>query len=462
MTAIELVIRGRRVLTGGRVVPASLHVAGGRIAAVEAFDAPAGAAEIVDAGDLLVTQGLVDAHVHVNEPGRTEWEGFASATAAAAAGGVTTIVDMPLNCVPATTTSAALAAKRDAMAGQAHVDVALWGGLVPGNAGALAALAEAGAAGIKCFMCPSGVDEFPHVGRRDLEEALPLLREFGLPLLVHAESPAALERAAAAAAGDPRHYATYLATRPAAAETEAAQLLIELVRRHRAHVHVVHVSSAETLDTIADARTEGLPLSAETCPHYLTFAAEEIADGATQFKCAPPIRSAAHREALWDGLARGVLALVATDHSPCPPALKRPDDGDFLTAWGGIASLQLLLPALWSGARARGHGVAALLDWAAGRPAMLAGLGSRKGRLAAGFDADVVIWDERATFTVAPADLLHRHPLTPYAGLTLRGVVHETRVRGRLAFRRGSGPAAHPAGTFLPVDRRRPGPALTI
>lgn len=462
MAAIDLVLRGRRVLVDGRVGPAAIQVNGGRITAVTPFDANAGGAPVVEAGDRLVTAGLVDAHVHVNEPGRTEWEGFASATAAAAAGGVTTIVDMPLNCVPATTTVAAVHAKRAALEGRAHVDVAFWGGLVPGNAGALAALADAGVAGVKCFTCPSGVDEFPHVGPDDLEVALPLLRELGLPLLVHAESPAVLERAAAGAGGDPRRYATYLATRPDAAETEAVAMLVDLCRRHRAHVHVVHVSSAATLAAIAAARAEGLPLTAETCPHYLTFAAQEVPDGATPFKCAPPIRAASQREALWDALAGGVLSMVASDHSPCPSALKHAEAGDFLDAWGGIASLQLLLPALWSGAGARGHGVTALLDWAAGRPAALAGLESRKGRLAAGCDADVVIWDEDATFTVDPADLMHRHPLTPYAGMTLRGVVHETRVRGRLAFRRGSGPAGHPAGTFLPVGRRRPGPALPI
>lgn len=454
----ELVIRGRRVLASGGPRPAAIHVAGGRITAVAAFDAATGSAAVVEAGELLVTPGLVDAHVHVNEPGRTDWEGFATATAAAAAGGVTTLVDMPLNCIPATTTRAAVDAKRAALEGRSHVDIAFWGGLVPGNAGELSGLAESGVAGVKCFLSPSGVDEFPHVGPAEIDAALPRLRELGLPLLVHAESPAVLERAAAAVAGDPGSYAGYLATRPDEAETAAVALLVESCRRHRAQVHVVHVSSAATLDVLAAARAEGLPVTAETCPHYLVFAAEEIPDGATRFKCAPPIRAAAHREALWRGLAGGVLALVASDHSPCPPALKREAEGDFLAAWGGIASLQLLLAAVWTEARARGHDAAAVVQWLAERPARLAGLESRKGRIAAGFDADLAIWDDEAEFVVEPASLLHRHPLTPYAGRRLRGVVHETWVRGRLAFRRGAGPAADPAGAFLPVHRRRPRP----
>lgn len=447
------VFRGRRVLVDGVLRAASIHVEDGRITRIAGFDDVAGASHRVEAGDRLMTAGLVDAHVHMNEPGRTQWEGIATATTAAAAGGVTTVVDMPLNSIPATTTVRGAEVKRAALTGQAQVDVALWGGLVPGNIGDLAGLAAFGVAGIKCFLCPSGVDEFPHVGAADLDEALPRLRDLRLPLLVHAEWPAALERATPAPGRDPRAYATWLAARPEAAEVEAVELLIDRCRTHRAAIHVVHVSSAGALARIAAARREGLPLTAETCPHYLTFTPRDIPDGATEFKCAPPIRDITHREALWAGLADDVLELVATDHSPCPAGLKEAETGDFLAAWGGIAGLQLLLPLTWTGAHARGHEVAAMLRWTAERPAALAGLAGRKGRLAPGHDADIVVWDEDATFIVTPGSLFHRHPLTPYLGRTLRGVVHGTWVRGRQVYSRDDGPAPSPGGRFVAVHR---------
>ena len=449
----DFTIRGRRVLVDGVLQPASLRIANGRIVAIAPWESP-GAAPVVDTGEALVTAGLVDAHVHVNEPGRTEWEGFACATAAAAAGGVTTLVDMPLNSVPATTSAAALDAKLEALSGRARVDVALWGGLVPGNSGEIPVLAAAGVAGIKCFLSPSGVDEFGHVGERELAEALPILRSLGLPLLVHAESPSVLQRASAAVAGDdPRHHRSWLASRPAAAEREAIDLLVRLCRAHGARIHVVHVTSREGVEAIVAARAEGLPVSGETCPHYLAFDAAEIPDGGTSFKCAPPIREAAHRDALWAALADGALSLVATDHSPCPPGLKHLEDGDFFRAWGGIASLQLLLPALWTTASARGHGVTDVLRWVAEAPAELAGLAGRKGRLAPGHDADIVVWDEREEFVVEPGKLLHRHSVTPWAGRTLRGVVRQTWLRGQLAYDRERGLAAHPGGHFLAVRR---------
>ena len=450
----ELVITGERVLLEGGLRPASLHVAGGRIAAVEARQAPVppGAA-VVDAGRLLVTPGVVDTHVHLNEPGRTEWEGFASATAAAAAGGITTVVDMPLNCIPATTSRDAAERKREALAGQLHVDVAFWGGVVPGNAGELEGLARFGVPGAKCFLCPSGVDEFPHVGRADLELALPRMRDLGLVLLVHAEAPGPIERAEAALAGaDPRAYETWLRSRPATAEEEAIALVIELARKHRAAAHVVHLSAASALPMIARARAEGVAITAETCLHYLTFAAEEVPPGRTEYKCAPPIRERANREALWSGLAEGALGMVVSDHSPCTPALKRPEAGDFVGAWGGIAGLQLGLSGLWTQASARGVDLPTLFEWNAGATARLAGLAGRKGRLAPGHDADVVVWDDAASFTVEPALIRHRHKVTPYAGRTLRGVVERTFVRGRPAYTRSGGLAA-PGGTFLEARR---------
>jgi allantoinase len=437
------VFRGRRVLVDGALRPASVHVEQGRIARIAGYDDVAGALHVIETGERLMTAGLVDAHVHMNEPGRTQWEGIATATAAAAAGGVTTVVDMPLNSIPATTSARGAEIKRQAIAGQAHVDVALWGGLIPGNVDALDELAAFGVAGIKCFLSPSGVDEFPNVGAAELDEALPKLRALGLPLLVHAELPAALDRAAPSAGKDPRSYATWLASRPEAAEVEAVE----------SPIHVVHVSSAGAIERIAAARREGLPVTAETCPHYLTFTSRDIADGATEFKCAPPIRDITHREALWAALGDGVLDLVASDHSPCPAGMKERDTGDFLAAWGGIAGLQLLLPLTWTGARARGHDVPTMLRWTAERPAALAGLTGHKGRLAPGHDADIVVWDEDEEFTVTPGSLFHRHPLTPYLGRTLKGVVHATWVRGRQVYSRENGPAPQPFGRFVAVHR---------
>ncbi|HVS01375.1 MAG TPA: allantoinase AllB [Thermoanaerobaculia bacterium] len=439
-------LRSRRVVTAQGLHPAAVRVDGGRIAAIEPWEGVPAGAPAEELGDLVLMPGLVDTHVHCNDPGRGDWEGFANATRAAAAGGVTTLVDMPLNSVPATTSRAGLEGKRQASAGRLWVDLGLWGGVVPGNAGELATLAAGGVRGFKAFLAPSGVEEFPHVAGGDLDAALPALARLGLPLLVHAELPAQLGDWQAG--DDRRSYGAYLATRPPAAEAAAVRLLAELCARHSAAIHVVHVACAEAAAEIAAARQRGLPLSGETCPHYLTFAAEEIADGATAWKCAPPIREASQREALWQALADGTLSLVASDHSPCPPALKRLEQGDFAAAWGGIASLQLLLPALWTEAQRRGHGVERLAEWLAASPARLAGLASRKGAVAVGYDADLVAWDPEATFAVRGAELLHRHPVTPYEGRRLQGVVRRTWLRGALTFADGmlTGP---PRGEIL-------------
>lgn len=428
---VDLIVRGRRVVTPAGEAPASVLIdtSRGLIVAVGAVDAGAEGARVVDAGDAIVMPGIVDTHVHVNEPGRTEWEGFETASRAALAGGVTTICDMPLNAIPATTSVAALEVKRQAARASATVHVEYIGGVVPGNTGELAALHGAGVCAFKCFLTPSGVDEFAHVTERDLEEAFPVLAQLGLPLMVHAEDPQRLGSLVAGA--DARRYVSYLASRPAAAERSSIELLVRLMERWPTPVHIVHLSSAESLDVVRAARARGLPLTVETCPHYLTFAAEEIPDGATEYKCAPPIRGADEREALWTALADGEIDLVATDHSPCPPALKG-SDGDFFAAWGGIASLQLSLPAVWTGAQKRGLAPARLVEWMCAGPARLAGLGDRKGALAAGFDADVVIWDPDARFVVDPAGLHHRHPVTPYAGRELFGVVRATYLGGRL------------------------------
>ena len=415
----SVIIRSRRVVFPDGVRPATIHTQHGKIARIGAYEDAAD----FDADNLVVSPGIVDTHVHVNEPGRTEWEGFDTATRAAAAGGVTTIVDMPLNSVPATTTVAALEAKRSAARGRCQVDVAFWGGVVPGNAADLDGLVDAGVRGFKCFLVPSGVDEFPAVDERGLREALPIIARRGVPLLVHAESPAQITNPTS-----PTHqtYSTYLATRPPEAEVEAIRLIVRLAQEFGARVHIVHVASVEAADEVARAKAAGVTITAETCPHYLTFEAEHVPDGATEFKCAPPIREARHRVALWNALAAGTLDLVATDHSPAPPALKCP--GDFMRAWGGIASLELSLAAVWSSWTSRA--LCTLSGWMSEAPARLAGLADRKGRIAPGYDADLVVWDPDAEWTVEPDRLQQRHKLTPYAGRNLRGRVQTTFVRG--------------------------------
>jgi allantoinase len=453
-----LVLRSTRVVLPEGQRAAALHIENGVIERIAEYDSddPTGA-KLFNAGHDVVSPGLVDTHVHINEPGRTDWEGFDTATRAAAAGGVTTLVDMPLNSVPPTTSVAALRAKRDAAQSQCHIDVAFWGGVVPGNAGELDRLVDAGVRGFKCFLVPSGVDEFPAVDEADLRIALPILARRGVPLLVHAELPGLISDSGMRSAGsksnlqstsdpqstfrNPQSYAAYLATRPASAEVDAIRLMIRLAGEYRTRIHIVHVSSAEGVDQIAAAKAGWVPVTAETCPHYLTFSAEEIPDGATELKCAPPIRAASHRDALWTGLDSGTLDMIVTDHSPSRPELKRPGGaGDFLAAWGGIASLQLSLPATYTGLKAQlsrlnaqsseVDPLALLARWLSAAPASLAGLGERKGRIEPGCDADLVVWNPETTFVVDPAQLRHRHKLTPYTGRTLAGAVLTTFVRG--------------------------------
>jgi allantoinase len=435
--SVDLILRSRRVVAGGAMRPAAVHVAGGVITAVAGFDEVAAGVPLVDAGDDVISPGIVDSHVHINEPGRTEWEGFATATRAAAAGGVTTLVDMPLNSIPPTTTVERLEVKRSAARGQCWVDVGFWGGAVPGNAGELGRLLDAGALGFKCFMVDSGVPEFDAVDEADLRAAMGAIAESGAPLLVHAELPGPIEAARAATLGlDARSYATYVRSRPREAEDLAIQLLAELCRETRARVHVVHLSSSGALGLLRRARGDGLALSAETTPHYLHFAAEEIPDGATPFKCAPPIRERDNREALWGALDEGLVSMVVSDHSPCTPALKKMDAGDFAAAWGGIASLQLGLPVVWTDAARRGRSPIDLAEWMSAGPARLARL-DRKGAIAAGKDADLVIWDPDAEVSIAPAMIEHRHKVTPYAGEVLRGAVRATYLRGACVYDRG-------------------------
>jgi allantoinase len=424
----DLVLRAPRAVTAAGEVARCVAVRDGRVAAIEPLEAGLTGEETIDLGDdEVLLPGLVDVHVHVNEPGRTEWEGFASATRAAAAGGVTTILDMPLNSIPPTVDLAALEAKRAAARGRVHVDVGFWGGAVPGNLGELRGLHDAGVFGFKCFLLHSGVDEFPHLRAGELDRYLEVLAGFPALLLVHAEDAEAVARAPSAAG---ERYADFLASRPRGSENLAVAHVIESARWTGGRAHVLHLSSSDALPMLASARRDGVRVSVETCPHYLTFDAETIADGATQFKCCPPIREAGNRELLWRGLADGVIDLVASDHSPCPPELKRLDTGDFGVAWGGIASLQLSLPAVWTAARARGHRLVDVAGWMAERPAELAGLRG-KGRIALGGDADLCLFAPDEAFVVDPGRLHHRHPVTPYAGRPLAGVVRRTWLRGR-------------------------------
>jgi allantoinase len=420
----DLMIGARRAIVDGAERPCDLGIRDGRIAAIVEYGTLPMAIELGE--DVVLLPGVVDTHVHVNEPGRTEWEGFATATRAAAAGGVTTIVDMPLNSIPPTVDVAGLSAKQDAARPQAYVDVGFWGGAVPGNVGALKPLHAAGVFGFKCFLLDSGVEEFPPLDSAGVEAAMRELATFDGLLIVHAEDASTIDRAAPP---DGRSYPAFLRSRPSEAEDRAIARVIELARRTGARVHLLHLSSASALPVIAAARADGVRVTVETCPHYLTFAAEEIPDGATPYKCCPPIRDAANREALWQGLADGTIDTIGSDHSPCPPDLKRLDTGDFGAAWGGIASLQLALPAIWTGARARGFSLADVVRWLAGRPAEVAGF-RRKGRIELGYDADLCAFGAEETFVVEAAQLLHKHPITPYHGRRLAGVVKRTWLRG--------------------------------
>lgn len=414
----ELVIQSSRVLTTTGERSAALHLVEGKIAKIE----PCGDCE----SHLTVLPGLVDTHVHLNEPGNTEWEGFATGTAAAAAGGITTLVDMPLNSLPVTTTLTALEAKRKAAADQLSVDVGFYAGLVPGNAAQLRLLLDAEVLGVKAFLCPSGIDEFPAATERELREAMPLLADRGALLLVHAEQVSLAD-----SPSDPRRYDDYLRTRPPRFERDAIGLLIDLCRETGCRTHVVHLADAGSLPMIAAARTEGLPLTVETCPHYLTFCAEEIAAGDTRFKCAPPIRDAANREALWEGLSEGVIDFIASDHSPCPPTMKSLDSGRFDEAWGGISSLQLMLPVVWTEAARRGHSLSRVVDWLCHRPAKLVGLDAG---IRVGAPANLILFDPNAEHIVQCEQLTHRHKVTPYEGRRLRGDVKATYLRGKPPF----------------------------
>src|SRR2546421_6298161 len=441
----DLVIRGRRVVTENSVAPASVHITRGYIASVSIFeDIPSGCELIEAAPESVVMPGLVDTHVHCSEPGRHESEGFETATHAAAAGGVTTIVDMPLNSIPATTAVEGLERKLEAARDKLHVDVGFWGGVVPGNTGELARLWNAGVVGFKCFLIHSGVDEFPNVTESDLREAMPELARLGATLIVHAEVPGPVEACCQSVSGaSTSSYDTFLRSRPREAENDAVELMIKLSRETGCRIHIVHHSSADALPTLRRAKSFGLPITIETCPHYLHFAAEDIPDGATEFKCCPPIRERENREQLWEALREGTIDFVVSDHSPCPPEMKLRETGDFMNAWGGISSLQLRLPIIWTEGQSRGFTIDRIAEWLCAAPARQVGLGHLKGSIKPGADADIVIWNPETEIHITPEMIHHRHKVTPYAGETLSGVVEKTFLRGQMVYDGGefvSGP----------------------
>jgi allantoinase len=422
-----VIIAPRAILPDGEQ-PCAIAVAGERIAAVQALPHGLAARRTVELGDdVVVLPGIVDSHVHICEPGNTDWEGFATATAAAAAGGITTLVDMPLDSIPTTTDVAALDAKRAAADGQCHVDVGFWGGVVPGNLGELAGVRDSGGLGFKCFLVDSGSEEFPPVSAAEMEEAMAVIAQLGAPLLVHAESQ---EVAAGLPVVHTARYEEYLRSRPRGLENLAVAQVIEAARRTGGRAHVCHVSSSDAVPMIRSAQADGLAVTGETCPHYLALCAEDVADGRTSVKCSPPVRERANRELLWAALRDGVLEAVVSDHSPCAADMKRTEGGDFATAWGGITSLQVSLPVVWTEADARGFSLGDIARWMAAGPARLAGLES-KGSIEAGKDADLCVLAPDEEFTVDPAQLHHRHPGTPYDGRTLRGVVRQTWLRGQ-------------------------------
>lgn len=430
----DLIIKGNNILTPDGLQQAVVLVKDGRINSIQA-NLPGDALKIIDIGDKILMPGIIDAHVHINEPGRTDWEGFDTATRAAIAGGITTLVDMPLNASPVTTTVQALEQKVRTAAPQLHSNCGYWGGIIPGNENEIEPLIRKGVLGFKAFLTHSGIDEFPNVTANDLEKVMPIIARYNLPLLVHCELiPEGYRQPTQE---NKRSYRQYMASRPPSWEQAAIDLMIRLCEKYRCRVHIVHLSAAAAIEPITTAKEKGLPLTVETAQHYLYFNGEEIPDGNTSFKCAPPVRERENNQQLWEALKGGVIDFVATDHSPAPPELKELESGDFTQAWGGIASLQLALPALWTAGKSRDITLSQIAQWLCEKPAILAGLQGRKGKIATGYDADFVIWDPQRAFTVSAEGLYHKHKLTPYINETLYGVVEQTYIGGIKVFDQG-------------------------
>jgi len=456
-------LKSNRVIIDGAIRPALILIEDGKIAEILPVDTVLETRrrfiEIEDLGDKVVLPGLVDTHVHINEPGRTEWEGFNTATQSAAAGGITTVVDMPLNCSPVTTTANALREKLNSLEGKLWIDCGFWGGVIPESLTDLDELIKAGVLGVKSFTIDSGIEEFPEVNAEQLSQAIRILAKYNVPYLIHAElEPPGSEPPAI---GD--RYQSFLASRPKSWENDAVDMMIALATEAKSEgaqgkIHIVHLSSAEAIAAIHKAQQQGLQLSAETCPHYLTLFSESIPDGKTLFKCCPPIREDANRQLLWQGLADGTIDFIVSDHSPCTPQLKHIDSGDIENAWGGISSLQFGLSLIWTEAVQRGYSLPQVVDWMATRPAMFAGLGERKGKIAAGYDADLVVFDDCASYTITADMIKYRHKITPYEGRVVSGLTERTYVRGQLVYRAGELLGA-PVGEALLSNNRLVSPS---
>ena len=426
-------IKSKRILTPNGFLDGTIFLEEGKIKSIESPARDDNSDTILDAGNFVVMPGLIDPHVHINEPGRTEWEGFETATTAAAAGGITTLIDMPLNSTPVTTSKASLEIKIASANKSLNVNCGFYGGVVPGNSHELESLIRSGVFGLKAFLTHSGIDDFPNMLPTDLHEAMTLLKKYDRPLLVHCELSSDHE-GIPNLKKNPQSYLAYLASRPKEWEDKAIESMIALCRKTNAHVHIVHLSSATALPAIIQARKEGLPLTVETAPHYLFFHAETIPDANTLFKCAPPIRERRNNDKLWEALLDGHIDFIATDHSPAPPALKEITSGNFEKAWGGIAGLQFSLQAVWTGARKKNIRIDKVMQWLSEMPAEFLKLNSRKGRIEKGYDADLVIWDPEKEVIVSDNEIFHRHKSTPYSGRQLTGEVLYTFVAGNLVY----------------------------
>ena len=428
----DFAIASQKVLTLEGEKPAAILIKGEKILDVVSIENIPENCPTEEMGNNMIMPGLVDAHVHINEPGRTDWEGFETATKAAAAGGITTIVDMPLNCIPVTTTVDALNQKIIATKDQLWIDCGFYGGLIPDNNQDLESLADAGVLGFKAFLSPSGIDEFPNISEKHLREALHILAKKGIPVLVHAE----LENGATSSEEN-KTYKYFQESRPKSWENNAIKLLIQLCREFNVHIHIVHLSSADILPEIAQTRKDGFPLTVETCPHYLHFSSERISDGDTRFKCAPPIWNGENRENLWAGLEEGIINFITSDHSPCTPELKNLEAGNFEKAWGGISSIQFALPVIWTECKQRGYSLEQLINWMSKQPAKFIGKDQQKGQISPGFDADLVCWNPDKKYIIKKEVIHHKNKLTPYEGESLYGVVNATFLRGQKVYENG-------------------------